>query len=155
MPTHAETRVLPYAPQELYDLVADVKRYPEFLPWVSAVRIRRETETGFTADVMVGYKMFREKFTSDVTLGDRRIQVAYRSGPMRHLHNHWIFNDHPAGTEIEFFVDFEFRSRLLQGLVDAFFNEAVRRMVNAFEARARDLYGPRELPAGSGLSQQS
>lgn len=154
MPTHAETRVLPYAPDELYDLVADVKRYPEFLPWVSAVRLRRETATGFTADVIVGYKLFRETFTSDVTLGERRIQVAYRSGPMKHLHNHWNFNAHPAGCEIEFFVDFEFRSRLLQGLIDAFFDQAVKRMVNAFENRAKELYGPRALPAASGFPEQ-
>lgn len=144
MPTHAEKRVLPYTPQQLFDLVADIERYPEFLPWCVAARIRDRHEDRLVAEMVIGFKMFRERFTSRVKL-DReawRIDVAYADGPFKYLTNQWIFEDHPQGCVIDFYVEFEFRSRLLQRLIQALFHEAVRRMVRAFEARARDLYGP-------------
>ncbi|MBM3488331.1 MAG: type II toxin-antitoxin system RatA family toxin [Alphaproteobacteria bacterium] len=143
MPSHAETRVLPYAPEAMYDLVADIDRYPEFLPWCTGVRIFRRDGNVVFADLMVGFKMVRETFTSKVTLSrSERIDVEYLRGPFRHLKNHWVFRPHPSGCEIDFYIDFDFRSRVLQALIGALFHEAVRRMVTAFEARARDLYGP-------------
>ncbi|MBM3549451.1 MAG: type II toxin-antitoxin system RatA family toxin [Alphaproteobacteria bacterium] len=144
MPTHAEKRLLPYTPEQLYRLVAEVERYPEFLPWCVAARIRKREGDTFWADLVIGFKMIRERFTSQVKLApdERRIDVAYTDGPFRYLNNHWIFN--PVGDgqcEIDFYVDFEFKNRMLQGLMHVLFDEAVRRMVNAFEARARALYG--------------
>lgn len=142
MPTHAEKRVLPYTPKQLYDLVADIERYPEFLPWCMAARIRKREERLVVADLVIGFKVFRERFTSRVELDpeNNRIDVTYAEGPFKYLNNHWVFNEHPSGCEIDFFVDFEFRSRLLQKAIEVLFSEAVRRMVGAFETRARVLY---------------
>jgi coenzyme Q-binding protein COQ10 len=149
MPTHAEQRVLPYTPRRMFDLVADIERYPEFLPWCVAVRVtKREGDTVF-ADLVVGLGMMRETFTSKVTLspppgGDRagRIDVTYLNGPFRYLNNHWLFEPAANGAcRIDFYIDFEFKSALLQKLMEAVFNEAVRRMVGAFESRARKIYG--------------
>ena len=148
MPTHAETRVLPYAPEQLYGLVADVERYPEFLPWCRAARVTRREENVVYADLIIGFKVFRERFTSKVTLDPPvAIGVQYVKGPMRHLNNHWRFEPHPEGCLIDFYVDFEFRSALLQRVIGVLFNEAVRRMVSAFEARARALYGAPSSPS--------
>jgi coenzyme Q-binding protein COQ10 len=144
VPIHAEQRVVPYSPDQIYGLVADVERYPEFLPWCLAARIRRRAEAGFVADLVIGFKMVRERFTSHVALDEagRRIDVVYAEGPFKHLENHWRFEAHEEGCLIDFYVDFAFRSKLLQTLIEGLFHEAVRRMVGAFEARARDLYGP-------------
>ncbi len=144
MPTHAEKRVLPYTPKQLYGLVADIERYPEFLPWCRATRVREREGNHVLADMVIGFKMFRERFTTRVTLNpdQNRIDVAYAEGPFKYLNNHWVFVDHPKGCEIDFYVDFEFHSRLLQKAVGILFGEAVRRMVGAFETRARALYGP-------------
>ncbi|MDJ0942112.1 MAG: type II toxin-antitoxin system RatA family toxin [Kiloniellales bacterium] len=152
MPTHAEKRLLPYEPEQLFALVADVERYPDFLPWCLAARVTRRQDNVIHADLIIGFKMFREGFTSRVTL-DRpasRIDVAYTRGPFRYLNNHWIFDSHPEGCLIDFYVDFEFRSRLLRRAMAPLFNEAVGRMVAAFEARAEDLYrgGPAASVAG-------
>ena len=143
MPTHAEQRVLPYTREQLFDLVADVERYPEFLPWCVAARVRRREPTLVVADLVIGFKMVRERFTSRVVLDPpERIDVSYAEGPFRYLNNHWLFEALPDGnTRIDFFVDFEFRSRVLQKIIEVLFNEAVRRMVAAFETRARQLYG--------------
>lgn len=144
MPTHAEMRVLPYRPDQLYDLVANVQDYPQFLPWCLGARIRERSAALLVADLIIGFKMFREQFTSRVTLDPmkQRIDVAYTDGPFKYLQNHWVFHPHPDGCEIDFYVDFEFRSRLLQKTIELLFAEAVRRMVAAFETRARALYGP-------------
>ncbi|CAE7816309.1 ratA [Symbiodinium necroappetens] len=145
MPTHAEQRVLPYEPQKLFDLVADVGRYPEFLPWCIAARVRRRESDGrrIVADLVIGFKMIRERFTSRVDLypDTGEIHVEYVEGPFKYLNNTWQFIEHPEGCLIDFYVDFEFRSRFLQKMIQPLFNEAVRRMVAAFEARARELYG--------------
>lgn len=145
MPTHAEQRLLPYQPQQLFDLVADVERYPEFLPWCKAARVRqRESEERqIVADLVVGFKMVRERFTSRVDLEpeERVIRVQYVDGPFRYLNNTWQFIEHDDGCMIDFYVDFEFRSRVLQKMLQPLFNEAVRRMVAAFEGRAKELYG--------------
>jgi coenzyme Q-binding protein COQ10 len=142
MPTHAEERVLPYTPKQLFDLVADIERYPEFLPWCVGARIKERRPDLVVADLIIGFRMFRERFTSRVSLDPpERIDVAYAEGPFRHLNNHWSFLPDPGGCRVGFFVDFEFQSRLLQRLIEVLFGEAVRRMVGAFEKRARDLYG--------------
>ncbi|RAU22426.1 ubiquinone-binding protein [Paramagnetospirillum kuznetsovii] len=144
MPTHAEQRILPYTPEQLFQLVADVEKYPEFLPWCVASRIRRREGQVFFADLVIGFKLIRERFTSKVTLnGPDRVDVTYTEGPFHHLNNHWIFRRQPdGGTEIDFYVDFEFKSKLLQTVIGALFNEAVKLMVSSFEKRARQLYGP-------------
>jgi coenzyme Q-binding protein COQ10 len=143
MPTHAERQIVPYTPEQLFDLVADVDKYPRFLPWCVAARVRHRTECHIMSDLTIGFGPFRESFTSRVTLDrPQRVTVRYETGPFRYLNNQWEFAPHDAGTEVAFFVDFEFRSRLLQSAIGVVFNEAVRRMVNAFRKRARDVYGP-------------
>lgn len=153
MPTHAEKRILPYQPRDLFDLVADVERYPQFLPWCLAARIRKREGKTVTADLVVGFKMVRERFTSRVILHDEaeqhlRIDVTYVDGPFKYLNNHWLFLPHEKGCLLDFYVDFEFRSRLLQKVMQPLFNEAVRRMVGAFESRAKQLYGAGAAPEG-------
>ena len=152
MPTHAEKRILPYTPHQLYSLVADIESYPEFLPWCMAARVRERRKNLIVADLIIGFRMIRERFTSRVTLDpeERRIDVAYAEGPFKYLNNHWVFEDHPDGCLIDFYVDFEFRSKLLQKMIGVLFNEAVRRMVAAFEGRARQLYGKPEAAASTG-----
>lgn len=146
MPSHRERRVLPYAPGQLYDLAADIERYPEFLPWCYAARIRKRDGNTLTADLAIGFRMFRERFTSHVILRPEapeglRIDTRNADGPFHHLESWWIFRPHPDGCEVEFFVDFSFRSKLLQATIELLFHEATRRMVAAFEARAQKLYG--------------
>jgi coenzyme Q-binding protein COQ10 len=150
MPTHAEKRHLPYTPEQLFNLVADIDRYPEFLPWCVAARIRRREGNVLFADLMIGFKMVRERFTSKVTKGNNRLDVVYTEGPFKYLNNHWIFERaDDGGTNIDFYVDFEFHSKVLSTLIGAVFNEAVRLMVASFERRARQLYGgdPHPHPA--------
>jgi coenzyme Q-binding protein COQ10 len=145
MPTHAEKRPLPHTPEQLFQLVADVERYPAFLPWCVAARIRKRDGDVFFADLVIGFKLIRERYTSKVTLdrANRRIDVIYTEGPFKYLNNHWIFEPTPdGGTNIDFYVDFEFHSRLLQKMIGPLFNEAVRMMVASFEKRARELFGP-------------
>ena len=151
MPTHAEKRVLPYTPEQMYDLVADIEKYPEFLPWCLAARIRKRDGNVVYADLIIGFKMIRERFTSRVTLSPPgRIDVSYTEGPFSYLNNHWIFSPtETGGCLIDFYVDFEFRSKMLQKIIGVLFNEAVRRMVAAFETRARQLYGDGTVPVAA------
>ncbi len=145
MPTHAEKKTLPYTPDQLFDMVADVEKYPQFLPWCVAARIKRREGHVFWADLMIGFKMVRERFTSRVETNreKRRIDVQYTDGPFHYLDNHWIFEALPdGGTCIDFYVDFEFKSKILQTVMGTLFNEAVKLMVASFEKRARQLYGP-------------
>eukprot|EP00998_Keelungia_sp_KM082_P002644 NODE_13238_length_436_cov_1.546926_g13215_i0.p1 GENE.NODE_13238_length_436_cov_1.546926_g13215_i0~~NODE_13238_length_436_cov_1.546926_g13215_i0.p1 ORF type:complete len:133 (+),score=0.82 NODE_13238_length_436_cov_1.546926_g13215_i0:1-399(+) len=129
----------------MFDLVADVGRYPEFLPWCRAARIRSQTDELLVADLVIGFKGITERFTSRVTLDRSNLQIltAYEDGPFKYLDNSWKFFPNPdsGGCRIEFHVDFEFRSRVLQAMIGLVFTEAVKRMVSAFEDRARDLYG--------------
>jgi coenzyme Q-binding protein COQ10 len=128
----------------LFDLVADIERYPEFLPWCVAIRVRQREGDTVLADMIIGYKVFRERFTSRVKLdrANMRIDVAYTEGPFRFLSNHWVFEPDGKGKcVIDFYVDFEFRSRVMEGAFSVVFNEAVRRMVSAFEKRAKAQYG--------------
>ena len=150
MPTHAEKREMPYSADEMYALIADIGAYPEFLPWCAAARIRsrKPTEAGevIDADLVISFKLFRERFGSRVTLrpDKREIDVAYLDGPFRYLNNHWTFRPiSETRCEVDFFVDFEFRSRTLQAIIGVVFNEAMQRIVRAFEARAAALYGER------------
>jgi coenzyme Q-binding protein COQ10 len=142
MPTHAEKRVVPFTPEQLFDLVVDIERYPEFLPWCLAARIRRREPKLIVAELMIGFKFVRERFASRVELDrPRRIDVSYAEGPFRYLNNHWVFEPVGEGAcEIDFYVDFEFHSRVLQRVMEVLFSEAVRRMVRAFESRAAQLY---------------
>lgn len=147
MPRHSETRILPYSAEQMYDLVADVARYPEFLPWCAAARIRKVTPMGdhdiMDADLVISFKVFREKFGSRVTLwpDQRLIRTEYLDGPFRYLKSEWSFRDVAEGSEVSFFVDFEFRNAILQGVIGVVFNEAMHRIVRAFEDRAAVLYG--------------
>jgi coenzyme Q-binding protein COQ10 len=143
MPRHSETRHLPYTAEQLFDMVADVGRYDEFLPWVVAVRIRSSSETETVADLVVGFNAFKERFTSRVSK-DRpnRICVDYIEGPLKYLKNEWRFEAAPGGgTNVFFSVDFAFRSRLFESLAGQMFDRALRRMTGAFENRAAELYG--------------
>ena len=142
MPTHAEKRNLPYTPEQMFELVAAVDRYPEFLPWCLSSRITRREGDVFFADLVIGYKLVREKFTSKVVLEKPdSIRVEYLKGPLKHLSNKWNFiPDGAGGCIIDFYVDFEFRNAFFKSLMGVFFNEIVKRMVSAFEERARALY---------------
>ena len=149
MPTHAEKRLLKYSPEQMFDLVADVKRYPEFLPWCVGARVLSTNGEELVADLTIGFKLFRETFRSRVTLErPGHVHVRYLNGPFKYLNNHWRFTPTASGTELDFFVDFEFRSGLLQAVIGTVFNEAVRMMVRAFERRAMQLYGRGEPAAG-------
>jgi coenzyme Q-binding protein COQ10 len=151
MPRHSENRVLPYSPQQIYDLVADVARYPEFLPWTAAARIRsREPmpERGagaevLEADLVISFKVFRERFGSRVVLipSERRIETDYLDGPFKYLHSFWQVEPEGEQSRVLFDVDFEFRNIILQKAIGLFFDEAMRRVVGAFEKRADQLYG--------------
>ncbi|WP_136682734.1 type II toxin-antitoxin system RatA family toxin [Falsirhodobacter xinxiangensis] len=148
MPSHHETRVLPYTAQQMYDLVADVASYPKFLPWNSAARIRSRTPIDgggelMEADLVISFKVFRERFGSRVTLwpDQKKIDTEYLDGPFKYMKSTWEFRDAPGGCEVEFFVDFEFKNAILQGIIGIVFNEAMQRIVRAFERRAAELYG--------------
>ncbi len=143
MPTHAEKRVLPHSPEQMFGLVIDIERYPEFLPWCVATRVRERSGDDSTSDMIIGYKVFREKFTTQVTASRPvRIDVNYSRGPFRYLNNHWVFEPHGDGEcLIDFYIDFEFRSKFFQKAIGGVFNEAVQHMISAFEKRADDLYG--------------
>ena len=142
MPKHSETRHLPYTPEQLFDLVADVRRYPEFLPWVVAVRIRSDNETETVADLAVGFKALKETFTSRVIKQRaREIEIDYVDGPLKYLHNNWKFeSDGQGGTNIHFTVDFAFKSRMFELLAGQMFDRALRKMIGAFCDRAHALY---------------
>ena len=147
MPAHSETKRLPYTAQQMYDLVADVDQYPQFLPWTAAARVRSTEDQGdhtvMLADLVVSFKVFREKFGSRVVLwpDKKKIDTAYIDGPFKHLESTWRFADVDGGCEVSFDVDFEFKNRILQGIIGVVFNEAMQRVVRAFEKRADDLYG--------------
>ena len=140
---------MPYTARQMYDLVADVLRYPEFIPWIAAARIRSVTPRAdgtqlMEADLVVSFKVFREKFGSRVLLDEPNltIDIEYLDGPFKYLRSRWQFRDAPGGCAVEFFVDFEFRNAVLSKVIGVVFNEAMQRIVRAFETRAADLYGP-------------
>lgn len=142
MPKHAETRILPYTRDQMFAMVADVGRYPEFLPWVSAMRVRKDSDTETLADMIVGFKGLRETFTSHVRKQrPTEIVVDYIDGPLKYLRNEWRFRADPAGCAVDFSVDFAFKNRVFEMLAGQVFGLALRRMIGAFEERAKVLYG--------------
>ena len=148
MPTHSESRLLPHSAEQMYALVADVAKYPQFLPWCAAARIRSLTpvEGGrveMLADLVISFKVFRERFGSRVVLdeAERHIDTEYLDGPFKYMKSTWDFEPvEGGGCEVRFFVDFEFKNAILQGVIGVVFNEAMQRIVRAFEQRAEALY---------------
>jgi coenzyme Q-binding protein COQ10 len=156
MPRHTEKRILPYTPEQLFDLVADVGRYQDFLPWVAATRIRENNETEMVADLIVGFSALKETFTSRVKkTRPAQIDIDYVEGPLKYLHNHWKFRAVPGGTEVDFCVDFAFRNRIFEALAGQMFDRALRRMINAFEERAAVLYGTGASGSSSSSAQSA
>ena len=151
MPRHSETKHLPYTPEQLFALVANVGDYDKFLPWVSAVRIRSNSEREMIADLIVGFGAFKERFTSRVTKKrPERIEVDYIEGPLKYLHNEWTFEPaEDGGSHVHFCVDFAFKSRIFESLAGQMFDRALRRMTGAFEERAAELYGKSSSSAAS------
>lgn len=142
------THVLPYRPEQLFEVVADVRRYPEFIPYLTSMRVWEEREeapgfTTFKAEAKVGFGLFRERFGTLVGLDRPRGEIAAYliSGPFKRLENRWRFIEHPQGTMIDFFLDMELKSRLLQAMVDANADKVTGKIVAGFEARARELHG--------------
>lgn len=157
MPRHQESRRLPWSPEQMFDMVADVVRYGEFLPWVAGVRVRSNSETEMVADLLVGFKGLREKFTSRVHKHrPGRIHVDYLDGPLKHLYNDWQFHpDGQGGSIVDFTVDFAFRSTIFEKLAGQVFDKALRRMIAAFEERAEQLYAQERNASLSGNSSSS
>ncbi len=147
MPVHSENRSMPYSAQQMYGLVADVAQYPKFLPWCAAARIRSRSPQGaaevMEADLVISFKVFRERFGSRVTLyaDEMKIDTEYLDGPFKYMKSNWGFVDVEGGCDVSFFVDFEFKNAILQGIIGVVFNEAMHRIVRAFEQRAAALYG--------------
>jgi len=150
MPGVREVRQLPYSAEQMFDLVADVARYPEFLPWVVGARVRSDSEHEMIADLLVGFNALREKFTSRVLkIRPLEIKVHYLDGPMRDLDNVWHFRSIEGGCEVDFSVQFTFRNAMFERLAGQYFDRAFRKMVGAFEARANALYGSSNSSATS------
>jgi coenzyme Q-binding protein COQ10 len=147
MPQFETVRHVRHAPRQMFDLVADVEKYPQFLPLCEALTVRsrkeRDDQTILVADMTVGYKAIRETFTSQVHLkpAERLIEVKYLDGPFRYLTNIWRFEPEPAGTAVHFWIDYEFRSRLLGAVMGSMFDRAFRMFAEAFEKRADAIYG--------------
>lgn len=148
MPVHRLTRILPYAPDQLAELVADVRAYPDFVPWVTAMRVWNEREeapgvTVLDAEAGVGFSFLTERFSTWVR-HDRnapKVEVGLIRGPFRHLKNRWEFHADPKGTRVEFMIDFAFRSKMLDLMLQANFDRAVNRLLACFEAEAKRRYG--------------
>ncbi len=148
MPSHSESRHLPWTAEQMYGLVADVASYPKFLPWTAAARVRKVTPRAdgarvMEADLVISFRVFRERFGSRVVLWDeaRVIETEYLDGPFEYMKSNWRFEEAESGCVVHFDVDFALRSRLLQSAAELFFHEAMKRVVRAFEARAKELYG--------------
>ena len=139
---HEECRVINHSPLNLFKLVSDVKKYPEFLHWCLGARIKNNSKNNSDADLIIGFKIYKEIYSSQISLDhfNKKIIVNYQDGPFEYLDNYWIFKDNKNGCEVEFMVDFKFKSVFLQTLMETLFSEAVRRMVGAFEKRADELF---------------
>jgi coenzyme Q-binding protein COQ10 len=158
MPRHHEIRQLPYSPDQMFDLVADVARYGDFLPWVAGVRVRSNSDHEMIADLIVGFKGLRERFTSRVNKQrPGHIHVDYLDGPLKHLRNEWRFDARAGGgCIVDFTVDFAFRNSLFERLAGQVFDRALRKMIGAFEDRAAVLYAPQPVsPSLSGSNSSS
>jgi coenzyme Q-binding protein COQ10 len=139
---YEESRVINHTPVNLFNLVSDVNKYPEFLPWCKGARIKNIRDNVFDADLIIGFKIYKEIYSSRIYLDNvnNKILVEYKDGPFEHLENSWVFNKNNNGCKVEFMVDFKFKSIFLQTIMETLFSEAVRRMVKAFENRANQLY---------------
>lgn len=155
MPRHHETRYLPFSDEQMFALVTDIARYPEFLPWVIALRVQSDSETEAVADMIIGFKGLREGFSCRVhKLHPSMVMVDYIDGPMRHLNNEWRFTPTPGGgCKVDFLVDFSFRSTLFEKLAGQMFDKALRKMIAAFETRADALYGAGRTLSSEGRSE--
>jgi coenzyme Q-binding protein COQ10 len=157
MPRHNETRHLPYSAEQMFDMVADVASYPEFLPWVTAIRIRSSSDTEMLADMIVGFKSLRESFTSRV-VKERpgHLHIDYVDGPLKYLSNDWRFRDDgEGGVYLDFEVDFAFKNRMFEMLAGQMFDRALRKMIGAFETRAAELYAPKSSGSSSSSAQSA
>ena len=139
---YEESRVINHTPVNLFNLVSDVNKYPEFLPWCKGARVKNIRDNVFDADLIIGFKIYKEIYSSRIYLDNvnNKILVEYKDGPFEHLENSWVFNKNKNGCKVEFMVDFKFKSIFLQTIMETLFSEAVRRMVKAFENRANQLY---------------
>ena len=139
---YEESRVIKHTPKNLFNLVSDVSKYPEFLPWCLGARVKNINQNNFDADLIIGFKIYKEIYSSRIFLDNVQniIKVEYKDGPFERLENHWIFKENNEGCKVEFMVDFKFKSVFLQTIMETFFSEAVKRMVKAFETRANELY---------------
>ena len=153
MPSHSEQKYLPYTPRQVFDLVADVERYPQFLPWCRAARVIERSRNEFLGELVISFNHMTESYVSRVTLtpppGEHescRIDVALVRGPFQHLVNRWQFIPEEQGTRVDFFLDFQFRSRMLEKLIGGMFARAAAKMVAAFSERADALYGKEGKP---------
>lgn len=141
MRTHQETVISPYTTEQIYALVADIEKYPEFIPWCVGARVIERTPEWVIADLLVGFKGVSETYRSKVHLKENEIDIEYLKGPFSHLENNWKFKKVEQGCEIDFLIKFEFKSKLLQALIGGLFDKAVMKMMHAFEARAHEIYG--------------
>jgi coenzyme Q-binding protein COQ10 len=142
MPRHTEQQLSPYTPKQLFDLVVDIEKYPQFLPWCRAARILERNENEFLGELVISFAHITESYTSRVTLSEpHSIDVVMVKGPFEHLTNHWKFTPTENGTRIDFALDFKFRSRILEKLIGSLFSKATGKMVTAFKKRAQELYG--------------
>ncbi len=141
MRIHTEEIISPYSPEQIYALVADVEKYPEFIPWCVGVRINEKQPSYLVADLLIGFKGVNECFTSKVEFLPNEINIAYIKGPFSQLENKWRFTNTENGTKIDFLIRFEFKSRLLEKLIGSWFEKACQKMVAAFTQRAKELYG--------------
>ena len=148
MQTHTEKKHRPHSQEQMLVVVSDIAKYPEFLPWCISTRILSREGNELQADMVIGYKVFREGFTSRVILTEpERIEVTYSRGPFKYLNNHWIFLPESDGTcTVDFYVEFEFRSNLMQKIIGLIFSEAVKKMVLSFEERAYLIYSTQQRP---------
>ena len=158
MHRHAVTKVLPYTPEQLFGLVGDVKRYPEFVPWITTMRVWNERETApgvseLDSEAGIGFSLLTEKFSTHVTrdASARTILVGLIRGPFRKLDNRWRFEPHPDGTKVDFQIAYEFKSRLLSAVLASNFDRAVTKLMGCFEMRAKAMYSP--VGQGSAVSQ--
>jgi coenzyme Q-binding protein COQ10 len=148
MPTFRTTRTVKHTPAQMFALVADVERYPEFLPLCEDLRVMRRVQSGegietLVATMSVGYKAIKESFTTRVTLDDPRLKITveYVDGPFKYLENRWTFRETPTGCDVEFYINYEFKSFALGLLMGSVFDKAFRKFTEAFEVRADEIYG--------------
>jgi coenzyme Q-binding protein COQ10 len=153
MPRHHDSRTLPYSAEQMYNMVTDIEKYPEFLPWIIALRVKSDSEEDALADMIVGFKGLRETFSCRVLkTRPHLVKVSYIDGPMKHLDNEWRFEDVDGGCRVDFMVDFAFKNKMFEMLAGQFFDKAFRKMTSAFETRAAELYAAGKEISSDGRS---